>query len=159
MTLPADRVGDQVRILTFADRVTLREAECFFQAGGAVLVSEFGREPSQPVYRDTTFHTSLSISWEDLDHQVREWRGRYPNQRYYALRPVDPVTTGQEVASLLSHLQARLRDIARRDRDDRVDEFQSYQQDTSLAHTLSVLLASAIAVHANGISGATRSTT
>jgi hypothetical protein len=156
MTLFADNVASEVRILTFADRVSQIEAQSYFQAGGAVLVSEFGRESSQPVYRDTTFHTSITIAWADLAHHVRDWRARHPNQRYYALRPVDPSDTGREIASLLAGLTATLADVGCRDRDDRDDDFDAYTRDVALAHTLSLLLTSTAALRANGVSGRNR---
>lgn len=67
----------------YAERVTIHQARRHFAAGGEVLVSEYGHEATRPVSRDTTTHSSASTTWEQLVTTVREWRGRYPNQRFY----------------------------------------------------------------------------
>ncbi len=69
-----------------ADRVTFHDARRHFEAGGEVLVSEYGHEVSRSVSTDTTTHTRDTTTWEQLAEQVRMWRGRYPNQRFYIVR-------------------------------------------------------------------------
>lgn len=76
MTAPADSAAH-------AERVTIHQARRHFQAGGEVLVSEYGHEATRPVNRDTTTHSPASTTWAALAATVREWRGRYPNQRFY----------------------------------------------------------------------------
>lgn len=66
-----------------ARRVTTEEARAHFEAGGTVLVSEYGHEASHPVTSSTTTHTRESTTWEELTGLVAMWRNRYPNQRYY----------------------------------------------------------------------------
>lgn len=66
-----------------ATRVTMHEAKRHFEAGGAVLVSEYGHEPTQTVRPDTTTHDRTRTTWDDLAAMVKEWRNRYPNQRFY----------------------------------------------------------------------------
>lgn len=69
-----------------AYRVTIHEARRHFEQGGAVLVSERGHEPSTVVGPSTVTHTRETTTWDALVEQVREWRGRNPNQRFYTLR-------------------------------------------------------------------------
>jgi hypothetical protein len=64
-------------------RVTQHEARRHFDAGGTVLVSEYGHETEVAVTPSTTVHTRDSIAWDELVGLVRMWRGRYPNQRFY----------------------------------------------------------------------------
>jgi hypothetical protein len=66
-----------------ARRVKIQQARRHFEAGGEVLVSEYGHEESRGVWLDTTTHSSSTTTWDALAEMVREWRGRYPNQRYY----------------------------------------------------------------------------
>ena len=84
-----------------ATRVTMHEAKRHFEAGGAVLVSEYGHEPTQTVTAITTTHDRTRTTWDALAADVKEWRNRYPNQRFYIVprpgvvavddaRPADP---------------------------------------------------------------------
>jgi hypothetical protein len=84
-----------------ATRCTMHEAKRHFEAGGAVLVSEYGHEPTQTVTPITTTHDRTRTTWDDLATMVNEWRNRYPNQRFYIVprpgvvavddaRPADP---------------------------------------------------------------------
>lgn len=66
-----------------ATRVTMHEAKRHFEAGGAVLVSEYGHEPTQTVTAITTTHDRTRTTWDALAADVKEWRNRYPNQRFY----------------------------------------------------------------------------
>lgn len=145
MTLISDRVGAEVRILTRADRASAADARRHFDAGGAVLVSQYGHEPHQVVYLDTTFHTRETTTWEALYADVRNWRSRYPNQRFYLLRPVDVDATTAELAALL-------RDHAHAISEDLIDENvvdERHLRAASLAWKLSRLLASALALRAS----------
>lgn len=69
-----------------ADRVTYWEAKKHFEAGGKVVVSEYGALSRLPVGKLTVYHTKETIAWEELHAQVRMWRNRYPNQRYYIIK-------------------------------------------------------------------------
>ena len=145
MTIISDRVAAEVRILTLADRTTVAEARRNFAAGGGVLVSEHGHEPRQVVYLDTTFHTRETTTWEALCSDVRQWRNRYPNQRFYVLRPVDIPTTVAELAALLKdHAHAISEDLTD---ENLVDE--RHLRAASLGWKLSRLLASALALRAS----------
>ena len=84
-----------------AARVTMHEAKRHFGAGGAVLVSEYGHGPTRTVRPDTTTHDRARTTWDALAADVKEWRNRYPNQRFYIVprpgvvavddaRPADP---------------------------------------------------------------------
>ena len=84
-----------------ATRCTMHEAKRHFEAGGAVLVSEYGHEPTQTVTAITTTHDRTRTTWDALAADVKEWRNRYPNQRFYIVprpgvvavddaRPADP---------------------------------------------------------------------
>ena len=84
-----------------ATRATMHEAKRHFEAGGAVLVSEHGHEPTQTVTAITTTHDRTRTTWDALAADVKEWRNRYPNQRFYIVprpgvvavddaRPADP---------------------------------------------------------------------
>lgn len=64
----------------------MREARQHFEAGGAVLVSEYGHETERAVGPMTVVHTRASITWSALVASVRMWRNRYPNQRFYIVR-------------------------------------------------------------------------
>lgn len=66
-----------------AQRVTIHEARRHFESGGSVLVSEHGNELTRTVSRDTTTHNRDTTTWAALVETVREWRSRYPNQRFY----------------------------------------------------------------------------
>lgn len=70
-----------------ARRVTMHEARRAFEAGQEILVSEYGREPTVAVGGTSTTHTNRTTTWTALRRQVDEWRGRYPNQRYYIVDP------------------------------------------------------------------------
>jgi hypothetical protein len=72
-------------ITSTATRVTVHEARRHFDAGGTVLVSEFGHEPTRPVTASTTVHTRDTTTWESLLEDVHMWRGRYPHQRFYTV--------------------------------------------------------------------------
>jgi hypothetical protein len=75
-----------------ATRATMHEAKRHFEAGGAVLVSEYGHEPTQTVTPITTTHDRTSTTWDALAADVKEWRNRYPNQRFYIVPAVDACT-------------------------------------------------------------------
>lgn len=75
-------VADTARV---ARRVKMNEAKRHFNSGGEVLVSERGHELELPVHRTSTTHTSSSTTWAELTATVREWRNRYPNQRFYVV--------------------------------------------------------------------------
>lgn len=68
-----------------ATRVHQRAAKAHFLAGGAVLVSEHGHEHTRPVTTSTTVHTAETTTWDELVSDVRDWRHRYPNQRFYVV--------------------------------------------------------------------------
>jgi hypothetical protein len=141
MTL-ADSIAVEYRALTVADRVTKHDARRHFEAGGAVVVSEHGHELTHSIYVDTTFHSRETTSWEHLAELVREWRGRYPYQRFYVLRPVDEAAVSIEIAKLLRELSVHLSN-------DLMDENVVTTEHSShvvFARKLSVLLACTIAV-------------
>lgn len=75
-----------------ATRCTMHEAKRHFEAGGAVLVSEYGHEPTQTVRPDSTTHDRTRTTWDALAAMVKEWRNRYPNQRFYIVPTVDACT-------------------------------------------------------------------
>ena len=67
----------------------------------SMLVSEYGHEPTQTVTAITTTHDRTRTTWDALAADVKEWRNRYPNQRFYIVprpgvvavddaRPADP---------------------------------------------------------------------
>ena len=68
-----------------ARRVKFHEARRHFEAGGRVLVSEYGHEPFHVVTEMTTAHSRETTTWEALAATVREWRCRYPGQRFYVI--------------------------------------------------------------------------
>jgi hypothetical protein len=130
------------RLLSTADRVTQHEAKRHFEAGGTVLVSERGHELTYPIYFDTTFHTRETTSWDRLLELVQEFRGRYPNQRFYVVRPVDANAVSVELAQILRELSLSLFN-------DLLDEnvvTQEHSQQAGIARKLSVLLTSAVAL-------------
>lgn len=67
----------------YATRVKQHEAKRHFDAGGSVLVSEWGSEPTQLVSVGSTTHNNQTTTWSSLVEDVRMWRNRYPNQRFY----------------------------------------------------------------------------
>ena len=85
-----------------ATRVTMHEAKRHFEAGGAVLVSEYGHEPTQTVHPDTTTHDRTRTTWDALAAMVKEWRNRYPNQRFY-------IVPGTVIPARLEYLRDQLR--------------------------------------------------
>jgi hypothetical protein len=66
-----------------AKRAKQNEAKRHFLAGGSVLVSEHGHELTSAVTSTTTTHSGGIAEWETLVSDVRTWRNRYPNQRFY----------------------------------------------------------------------------
>lgn len=68
-----------------AHRATQWDARRHFDSGGSVLVSEYGHELTRPVTAQTVTHNRQTITWGELVACVREWRGRYPNQRFYVI--------------------------------------------------------------------------
>jgi hypothetical protein len=72
-------------LAVMARRVKFHEARRHFEAGGRVLVSEYGHEPFVVVTALTTAHSSQTTTWDALAATVREWRSRYPNQRFYVV--------------------------------------------------------------------------
>ena len=97
---PDDRTPETV--LT-AKRVTMNEARRWFEAGGGVLVSEYGHKSTIPVGPSTTTHSRNTTTWEELRRQVNEWRGRYPNQRCYKVVAVGDPYGPDDVADLVAH--------------------------------------------------------
>ena len=85
-----------------ATRATTHEAKRHFEAGGAVLVSEYGHEPTQTVHPDTTTHDRTRTTWDALAAMVKEWRNRYPNQRFY-------IVPGTVIPARLEYLRDQLR--------------------------------------------------
>ena len=85
-----------------ATRVTMHEAKRHFEAGGAVLVSEYGHESTQTVHPDTTTHDRTRTTWDALAAMVKEWRNRYPNQRFY-------IVPGTVIPARLEYLRDQLR--------------------------------------------------
>lgn len=71
-----------------ARRVKFHDARRHFEAGGTVLVSEHGHARTRPVFSSTTTHDRTTTTWDELATQVREWRSRYPNQRFYIVEPL-----------------------------------------------------------------------
>lgn len=86
-----------------AKRVTMHEAKRHFEAGGAVLVSEYGHEPTQTVRPDSTTHDRTRTTWDALAADVREWRNRYPNQRFYIVPTVDACTCSTDEDACPDH--------------------------------------------------------
>ena len=72
--------------MSTAKRVKFHEARRAFENGKTILVSEYGREETRPVTPTTTTHNRETITWDELVATVREWRGRYPNQRFYVVQ-------------------------------------------------------------------------
>ena len=70
---------------TYAHRVHQSRARTHFAKGGSVLVSEYGHETMKPVHASTTVHNINTTSWDALVTDVRMWRNRYPNQRFYVI--------------------------------------------------------------------------
>lgn len=86
-----------------ATRVTMHEAKRHFEAGGAVLVSEYGHEPTQTVTAITTTHDRTRTTWDALAADVKEWRNRYPNQRFYIVPTVDACTCSTDEDACPDH--------------------------------------------------------
>lgn len=86
-----------------AVRVTMHEAKRHFEAGGAVLVSEYGHEPTQTVTAITTTHDRTRTTWDALAADVKEWRNRYPNQRFYIVPTVDACTCSTDEDACPDH--------------------------------------------------------
>lgn len=86
-----------------AKRVTMHEAKRHFEAGGAVLVSEYGHEPTQTVRPDSTTHDRTRTTWDALAADVKEWRNRYPNQRFYIVPTVDACTCSTDEDACPDH--------------------------------------------------------
>jgi len=86
-----------------ATRVTMHEAKRHFEAGGAVLVSEYGHEPTQTVTAITTTHDRTRTTWDALAAMVKEWRNRYPNQRFYIVPTVDACTCSTDEDACPDH--------------------------------------------------------
>jgi hypothetical protein len=66
-----------------AKRAKQTEAKRHFLAGGSVLVSEHGHELTCLVTSGTTTHHGGRAEWDALVSDVRTWKNRYPNQRFY----------------------------------------------------------------------------
>lgn len=79
-----------------ATRVHFHDARRHFEAGGEVVVSEYGEQLEFDVTASTTTHTKESTTWADLVEQVRMWKGRYPNQRYYVVTRPEPEAVDNE---------------------------------------------------------------
>lgn len=82
-----------------AHRATFHDAKRAFADGATVLVSDSGQD-RVTVHRATTVHTRETTTWEALADQVREWRNRYPNQRYYV---VESGSVRPELGSITRH--------------------------------------------------------
>lgn len=70
---------------TIARRVRQHEAKRHFDAGGSVLISEYGHELTCSVYPDSTTHNNKMTTWAELAEVVTMWRNRYPDQRFYII--------------------------------------------------------------------------
>lgn len=77
-------------VIGTARRVHKNEAKAAFENGQSILVSEYGHEATQTVTTWTTTHTRETTTWAELDEQVRMWKGRYPNQRFYIVEFDEP---------------------------------------------------------------------
>lgn len=89
VTDPGERAVDAYAVVEaprIAQRVTIREARHAFDSGAEVLVHERGNETELHVTELSTVHHKSLTTWDALATQVREWRGRYPNQRFYVVR-------------------------------------------------------------------------
>ena len=62
------------------------EAKRHFADGEMVLVSEHSDYYTFPVSCNLITHTRETTTWDELADQVRMWRTRYPNQRFYIVR-------------------------------------------------------------------------
>lgn len=71
-----------------ARRVKQNEAKAHFDAGGGVAVSEHGHLTELAITAGSTVHTKETTTWADLVADVRMWRSRYTNQRFYVV-PAD----------------------------------------------------------------------
>lgn len=76
MSVTVERIGS-------ARRAKFHEARRHFLAGGTVLVHENGYERTRVVTTITTTHSGGQAEWDALVADVREWRNRYPRQRFY----------------------------------------------------------------------------
>lgn len=72
-------------VIATARRVTIHEAKRHFDMGGKVLVSERGHKETLPVTANTTTHSSATTTWASLCADVKMWRNRYPDQRFYVV--------------------------------------------------------------------------
>ena len=68
-----------------AKRVSVHQARRAFANGESVLVDDLGRREQIEVTANTQTHSRETTTWETLTAQVREWRGRYPGQRFYVV--------------------------------------------------------------------------
>jgi len=66
-----------------ARRAKFHDARRAFANGATITVSEHGREKAHTVTRETVVHTRDTIDWRTLVDMVRQWKGRYPGQRFY----------------------------------------------------------------------------
>lgn len=92
-----------VIVTAIATRATALEAKRHFEAGGAVLVSEYGNEPTQAVTAISTTHDRTRTTWDALAADVKEWRNRYPNQRFYIVPTVDACTCSTDEDACPDH--------------------------------------------------------
>jgi hypothetical protein len=69
-----------------ARRTRWHDARRHFAGGGSVLICEYGDRESFVVTLSTTTHDQTTTTWDALAEQVRMWRGRYPNQRFYIVQ-------------------------------------------------------------------------
>lgn len=72
-------------VIATARRVTIHEARRHFDKGGSVLVSERGHKETQPVTANTATHNNVTTTWANLCADVKMWRNRYPDQRFYVV--------------------------------------------------------------------------
>jgi hypothetical protein len=68
-----------------ARRVTINQARAHHAAGGWILVSEYGHQRTRAVGENSTVHNDRTTNFDALLAMVREWRNRYPNQRFYTV--------------------------------------------------------------------------
>ena len=66
-----------------AVRAKFHEARRAFAEGATVLITESDEGPTRWVYPNTTTHNRDTTTWDYLATSVREWRSRYPGQRFY----------------------------------------------------------------------------
>lgn len=118
-----------------ARRVTMYQARAHFEAGGSILVSEYGHEATRSVTLDTTTHDRTTTTFEELRELVNQWRGRHPNQRYYIVDWEDLRTIVVPVTVVVDVADYRLN----YDRDDDVEDYTGATVRAAAAEQLKLL--------------------